>query len=158
MNIMRVPAVKAAAVRGLACAPTNCRDGCTYLGRDRRHPFCCAAMAARKVAMAVIAEPLPTLPRRVSQAHLKRHRRKPHLTRIHLRPHLLSLRPNQSRPRWHPTGPKILRRRRIRSRTPQRNAKLGENIRGGCCHGVVSSVFSQPAGSQRDALRTFEGL
>ena len=63
---MRVPAVKAAAVRGLA-APTNCRDGCTYLGRDRRHPFCCAAMAARKVAVAVIAELLPTLPRRVTK-------------------------------------------------------------------------------------------
>ena len=60
---MRVPAVKAAAVRGLACAPTNCRDGFTYLGRYRRHPFCCAAMAARKVAVAVIAKLLPTLPR-----------------------------------------------------------------------------------------------
>ena len=62
---MRVPAVKAAAVRGLADQQTVVTVALTLA--VRRRPFCCAAMAARKVAVAVIAKLLPTLPRRVTK-------------------------------------------------------------------------------------------
>ena len=61
VNFAKLPELvkRPAVLRGLSCEPTDHYGGCPHLGRGRRNPGCCGAMAARKVAMAVTAETFP---------------------------------------------------------------------------------------------------
>jgi hypothetical protein len=87
----------------------------------RRHPFCCAAMAARKVAVAVIAKLLPSstgnLPRLCSSLHLR------HTLSLST-PHAVECRPNRqsanlcvsSTPGYHANAPRHHHARRLARR------------------------------------------